>query len=123
MLFLNGQALGEAGLVAGQRIAHASGAKLRAPTHVPRMARGRGRVPVDRVPYAVDAALNVMAGLKHVILVAAKPPVGFFAYPGKPSLMGATGLRDDGARAAGTRRCGCVAMACRRDRRAARGAD
>jgi len=87
MLFLNGDALGEAGLVAAQRISHATGAKLRAPTHVPRMARGRGRVPVDRVPYAVDAAINVMAGLKHVILVGAKPPVGFFAYPGKPSLM------------------------------------
>jgi acetolactate synthase-1/2/3 large subunit len=29
----------------------------------------------------------LLAGLKHVILVAAKPPVGFFAYPEKPSLM------------------------------------
>jgi acetolactate synthase-1/2/3 large subunit len=87
MLLLNGQALGEAGLIAAQRIAHATGAKLRTPTHVPRMARGRGRVPVERVPYVVDAALNVLAGLKHVILVGAKLPVGFFAYPGKPSLM------------------------------------
>ena len=87
MLFLNGQALSEAGLIAAQRIAHATGAKLRTPTHVPRMARGRGRVQVERVPYVVDAALNVLAGLKHVILVSAKLPVGFFAYPGKPSLM------------------------------------
>jgi len=46
-----------------------------------------GRVPVDRVPYVVDTALQLFAGLKHVILVGAKPPVGFFAYPGKPSLM------------------------------------
>jgi acetolactate synthase-1/2/3 large subunit len=87
MLLLNGQALEEAGLVAANRIAHATGAMLRVPTHVPRMARGRGRVPVDRVPYAIDTALKVMAGLRHVILVGAKPPVGFFAYPGKPSLM------------------------------------
>jgi acetolactate synthase-1/2/3 large subunit len=87
LLFLNGQALGEAGLVAAHRIAHATGAKLCAPTQVPRMARGRGRVPVDRVPYVVDTALQVLAGLKHVILVGAKPLVGFFAYPGKPSLM------------------------------------
>jgi len=29
----------------------------------------------------------VLAGTKHVILVGAKPPAGFFAYPGKPSLM------------------------------------
>ncbi len=87
MLLLNGQALGEAGLVAARRIAHASGAKLLAPTHVPRMARGRGRVPVDRVPYSVEAALKVFREFKHLILVCAKPPVGFFAYPGKPSLV------------------------------------
>jgi len=87
MLFLSGQVLGEAGLVAARRIAHASGVKMLAPTHVPRMARGRGRVPVDRVPYAVDVALKVFREFKHLILVCAKPPVGFFAYPGKPSLM------------------------------------
>jgi acetolactate synthase-1/2/3 large subunit len=87
MLLLSGQVLGEAGLVAAQRIAHATGAMLRTPTQVHRMARGRGRVPVDRVPYAVDMALKVFKELKHLILVGAKPPVGFFAYPGKPSLM------------------------------------
>ena len=87
MLLLNGQALGEAGLYAAYRIAYATGAKLRTPVQVPRMARGRGRVPVERVPYLVDTALSVLAGLKHLILVGAKPPVGFFAYPGKPSLM------------------------------------
>ena len=115
MLLLNGQALCEAGLVAAQRIAHTTGAMLRTPTHVPRMARGRGRVPVDRMPYVVDAALNVLAGIKHVILVGAKPPVGFFAYPGKPSLMTPQDCAITRARAAGTRRRGRAAMACRRD--------
>jgi len=87
MLLLSGQVLGEAGLVAAQRIVHATGVMLRTPTQVHRMARGRGRPPVDRVPYLVEAALNVFRGLKHLILVGARPPVGFFAYPGKPSLM------------------------------------
>jgi acetolactate synthase-1/2/3 large subunit len=87
MLLLSGQVLGEAWLVAAQRIAHATGVMLRTPTQVHRMARGRGRPPVDRVPYSVDAALKVFRGLKHLILVGARPPVGFFAYPGKPSLM------------------------------------
>ncbi len=87
MLLLNGQALGEAGLFAAHRIAHATGAKLRAPTQVPRLARGRGRPPVERVPYVVDTALGALAGLKHIVLVGAKPPMGFFAYPGKPSLL------------------------------------
>jgi acetolactate synthase-1/2/3 large subunit len=35
----------------------------------------------------VDAALKVLAGTRHLVLAAAKPPVGFFAYPGKPSKL------------------------------------
>ena len=87
MLVLTGSALSEEGLIAAQRVAHVTGAELRCPTQVPRMARGRGRVPVDRIPYVVDKALGVLAGLRHVVLVGAKPPTGFFAYPGKPSLL------------------------------------
>jgi len=87
MLVLSGAALDEAGLRAANRIAHATGAKLRTPTQIPRMARGRGRVPVDRIPYVVDAALKVLEGTKHLVLAGAKPPVGFFAYPGKPSTL------------------------------------
>ena len=87
MLVLSGPALSEAGLVAAQRVAHASGAKLRTSGQIPRMARGRGRVPVDRIPYVVDRALELFADIQHVVLVAAKPPTAFFAYPGKPSLV------------------------------------
>jgi acetolactate synthase-1/2/3 large subunit len=87
VLVLSGRALSEAGLVAANRIAHASGATLRASNPVARMARGRGRVPVDRVPYVVDSALKMLAGTRRLILVGAKPPTAFFAYPGKPSLL------------------------------------
>jgi len=87
VLVLYGQALSEAGLVAANRVAHVCGAKLRTPTQVSRMARGRGRVPVDRIPYALEGALKMLAGTKHVILVGARPPAAFFGYPGKPSLI------------------------------------
>ncbi|MGH8765802.1 MAG: acetolactate synthase large subunit [Burkholderiales bacterium] len=87
MLVLSDAALGEAGLRAANRIAHATGAKLRTPTQISHMARGRGRVPVDRIPYVVDAALKVLEGTKHLVLAGAKAPVGFFAYPGKPSTL------------------------------------
>ena len=50
MLVLSNAALSEAGLKAANRIAHATGAKLRTPTQVPRLPRGRGRVPIDRIP-------------------------------------------------------------------------
>ena len=87
VIVLSGAALTERGLKAAERIAHATGARLLAPTQVPRMARGRGRPRVDRIPYVVDRAVDVLAGTKHVILVAAKPPTAFFAYPGQPSLV------------------------------------
>ena len=87
LLMLSGQALSEEGLVAAQRVAHVTGAMLRCPTQLPRMARGRGRVPVDRVPYVVDKAIELLADVRHVVLVGAKPPTGFFGYPGKPSLL------------------------------------
>lgn len=87
VLVLTGAALGERGLAAAQRISQATGAMLRTPTQVPRMARGRGRPAVDRIPYSVDAAVQSLAGIGHVVLVGAAPPMAFFAYPGKPGLI------------------------------------
>jgi len=87
MLLLSGPALGERGLQAAQRVAHATGAQLRTPTQVPRVARGCGRVPVDRIPYVVDAALKVLEGTRHLVLAGARAPVAFFAYPGKPGTL------------------------------------
>lgn len=87
MLVLTGAALGERGLGAAHRISQATGAMLRTPTQVPRMARGRGRPAVDRIPYSVDAAVQSLAAIRHVVLVGAAPPMAFFAYPGKPGLV------------------------------------
>ncbi len=87
VMVLSGAALGERGLKAAQRVAETSGVRLLTPSQVARMARGRGRPRVDRIPYVVDRALELLAGTKHVILVASKPPTAFFAYPGKPSLV------------------------------------
>ena len=85
VMVLGGEALSEAGLHAAHRIASVTGCRLRVPTQVARMARGRGRPAVDRIPYSVDQALGVLAGARHLVLVAAMDPVAFFAYPGKPS--------------------------------------
>lgn len=87
VIMISGSGLTEAGLKAAGRIAQATGAKLRTPTQVPRLARGRGRVPIDRVPYVVDLALKALEGTRHLVLAGAKAPVGFFAYPGKPSTL------------------------------------
>jgi acetolactate synthase I/II/III large subunit len=87
LLLLTGRALREEGLALAGRIAAKSGAKLLAQGSNARTQRGRGRVFVERVPYVVDQAVKVLAGLEHIILVGAKMPVAFFAYPDKPSML------------------------------------
>jgi len=84
-LLMNGAALGERGLTLAGRIAKHTAAQLFADTFVTRIARGAGRVDVQRVPYFGEQAAEVLAPFRHLILVATKAPVTFFAYPGKPS--------------------------------------
>jgi acetolactate synthase I/II/III large subunit len=86
-LILNGPLLRTAPLEICGRIAAATGAELLAPTQVPRLERGAGRVFVDRIPYVIESALKRLRHLKHVVLVNARAPVAFFAYPMKPSLL------------------------------------
>ena len=67
--------------------ATATGCKLIAQGSNARFVRGRGRVPIERVPYVIDVALAALKDFKVAVLAGMKPPVGFFAYPGKPGLM------------------------------------
>ncbi len=87
LLLLSGAALREAPLLAAHRIAMATGARLLARMSNARIARGAGRLPIERVAYPVEQALAQMAGLRHLILVGAPPPVAFFAYPDKPGAL------------------------------------
>jgi acetolactate synthase-1/2/3 large subunit len=87
LLLLTGRALRAEGLELASRVAVKTRARLLAQGSNARTQRGRGRVFVERVPYVVDQALRVLAGLKHIVLVGAKMPVAFFAYPDKPSLL------------------------------------
>jgi acetolactate synthase-1/2/3 large subunit len=87
VLVLGGNALQASALEAAHRIACATGARLIAQGSNPRIARGRGRVPIERVPYPVDQAVAALAKDRHVVLVGAVKPVAFFAYPGKPGYL------------------------------------
>ena len=86
-LILAGDALRAAPLADAHRIAAATGARLWAPTANRRIERGAGRHPIDRIPYVIDQATRALAGLRHLVLVGAPVPVGFFAYPDKPAFM------------------------------------
>ncbi len=84
LLLLAGEALRARGVALAGGICAATGARMLAETFNTRVERGAGRVPIERVPYVVGPALAALAGVQHVILVGAGPPVSFFAYPGRP---------------------------------------
>jgi acetolactate synthase-1/2/3 large subunit len=87
LLLLTGSALTEHGLELAARIAGKTGCKVMGQTYNPRMARGRGRFAIDRIPYVIEQALPILKDFRHIILVEANDPVAFFAYPNKPSLL------------------------------------
>ncbi|WP_326489788.1 acetolactate synthase large subunit [Paraburkholderia sp. ZP32-5] len=87
VLLLGGEALRERALEWAGRIAAKTGCRLLAEGQNARMARGAGRVKIGRLPFDVDSAVAALAGVRRIVLVGAKLPVAFFAYPGKPSLI------------------------------------
>ena len=82
---LRGNALHGAGLEAAGRVQARTGARLFCDTFAPHTELGAGRVPVERIPYFAEQIVAYLEGIEQIILVGAKPPVSFFAYPGKPS--------------------------------------
>jgi acetolactate synthase-1/2/3 large subunit len=86
-LLLGGAALRERGLLAASRTCEAANAKLLCETFPTRLERGAGLPDVERLAYLGEFALAQMAGLRHLVLVDAKAPVSFFAYPDKPSYL------------------------------------
>ena len=67
------------------RVTATTGAKLLAETFPARLERGAGLSPVERLGYLAEFAALQLDGLAHLVLVDAKSPVSFFAYPGKAS--------------------------------------
>ncbi|HJN22143.1 MAG: acetolactate synthase large subunit [Alphaproteobacteria bacterium] len=68
-------------------IAAATGCGLLAEGMNKRLQRGAGRVAIDRIPYPVDQALKLLAPYRRIIMVGARHPAAFFAYPDTPSLV------------------------------------
>ncbi|MCA3177455.1 MAG: acetolactate synthase large subunit [Burkholderiales bacterium] len=93
LLLLGGEACHEAGLEAAGRIAAATGCALMTEFAVARTARGAGRVVANRVPYVPDAAIAALAPYRTIVLLGAREPVSFFAYPGKRGRQAAPGVR------------------------------
>lgn len=86
-LLLGGRALREEATAAAGRISKASGARLLCETFTARLQRGAGRQAVERLLYFAEHVTQQLEGLQQIILVGAKAPVSFFAYPGKASWL------------------------------------
>lgn len=86
-LMLGGRALREAELIQAGRIAAACGARLISETFAARHQRGAGRVAVEKLPYFGEQAEAYLQDFAAIVFVGTEPPVSFFAYPGKPSVL------------------------------------
>jgi acetolactate synthase I/II/III large subunit len=87
LLLLSGRGVLATSQTLAWRVAQATGAAIFVDFVTAHVARGRGRLQIERVPYGIDVAREALRRFEHVVLVSAKPPVGFFAYPGKPSTL------------------------------------
>jgi acetolactate synthase I/II/III large subunit len=70
-----------------QGISEKAGVDVLAPTSNRRIERGAGRFAISKIPYPINLAIECLAPYSRAILVETVPPVAFFAYPGKPSLL------------------------------------
>lgn len=73
------------------KVATGTGCRLGSQFFTARIERGAGRVPIERIPYAVAPGSAFLKDFKHLITVETKEPVAFFSYPDMPSLLKATG--------------------------------
>jgi len=90
-LLLGGSAMRPRALQAASRVAASTGAALLGETFPANLARGAGIPSIDRLGYFAELAQMQLDGVQHLVLVDAKSPVSFFAYPNKPSDLVPTG--------------------------------
>jgi acetolactate synthase-1/2/3 large subunit len=84
-VLLGGSSLRARGLQAASRVCTTTGASMLGETFPANLERGAGVPALDRLGYLAEFAQAQLAGVQHLVLVDAKAPVSFFAYPGKPS--------------------------------------
>lgn len=77
----------EEGLLMASKISEKTGAKLFTEVFPTRLQRGAGLPNVERIAYLAEMASVQLGGYDHLILIDAKAPVSFFAYPGKKSYL------------------------------------
>ncbi len=93
VIYVGGNACLEDGLMAAGRLAQHLDCRLVMETFAPRVTRGAGRVSPQRLSYLGEQAMEELKGCDLLLIAGTKPPVSFFAYPGKPSELTPDGAR------------------------------
>ena len=91
LLLLGAGALDDDALTDAGRIAARTGCTLMTEFYTAKLSRGAGRVSAARLPYAVDPTVAALARFRQIVLVGARAPIAFFAYPDKPRRLAPAG--------------------------------
>jgi len=93
MILVGGAGLDPDTLKCAARIAQKTGSALMTDWANARLDRGAGRIDAPRIPFNVDMAVEALKGFDTIVLIGARRPVAFFAYPGKPGAFARPGAR------------------------------
>lgn len=69
------------------KLSKATGARACLETFPTRVARGAGAGKLEKLPYLAEQAVEHLKDVDNLILLGAKSPVSFFAYPNVPSVL------------------------------------
>jgi acetolactate synthase-1/2/3 large subunit len=87
LIILGGRAMQGRALALAGSVAASYQCRLATQFFSARVERGAGRVPLERIPYAVSAAVDYLKEFKHIITIETGEPIAFFSYPDKPSRL------------------------------------
>ena len=87
MILVGGKALEEKNLIFASKIASKYNCSIMTDFFNAKLERGAGRIKPTRIPYNVDRAVKLLKDFDTIILIGAKEPVAFFAYPNKPGVL------------------------------------
>jgi acetolactate synthase-1/2/3 large subunit len=87
VLLVGAAGVGERAAPLAAAIARHTGCRVLAEFYSARTPGGRGRTRIERLPYAVEAAVDRLKGAECIVLAGAVEPIAFFAYPGKPNQL------------------------------------
>lgn len=94
VLFVGGDAMSAAGLVALGRLQHHLGVRVVSETFPSIVERGAGRFTPERLGYLAEFARAQIGGTTKLVLAGTPAPVSFFAYPGQPGRIAPEGCEE-----------------------------